>query len=218
MKKLHLFKQVNLAEIFQAVEVKLAFLNKVGREYTQAHATVQCRDFLGDCIWAESVGKRAFIYSFEFDPTKQHLDKDKVRLSLKFPDENTYNLFHTNFKSVQYKDSLAGVAISKLYKTNQPLTIIVEASKYWQSAQWKISLYTYYLKLACYPNFVATSKPEVDYQNELKIDYELKFLSKVKSKFHFLHEDIYSAHNKSGFVSICKNYNTYLNEKLLGGN
>ena len=151
-------------EIFQSLDIKFAFVSKIDdNSYKQLHLAVKCRDFLGDCIWSGVTKQIASIWSFKFDASKTPIDTDKLRLSMKFPDKYSMENFIANFNILEHKEFLAHTKTSWWYPTDQDNTIIVEADPLWQSEVWKISLYSYYLKVISYKSTEDLMEPENRY-------------------------------------------------------
>ncbi|MEO6066359.1 MAG: hypothetical protein ABIQ41_00090, partial [Gemmatimonadales bacterium] len=88
MKKvtLKLMPVIGLAEIFQTINLKFAFVNE---KYEQVTVPCICRDFLGDCIWSEKTKQPVSIYGFKYNYTDNPYDLENLRLSLTFPDEES---------------------------------------------------------------------------------------------------------------------------------
>jgi hypothetical protein len=207
------------SEIFQSLDIKFAFVSKIdGNKYKQLHLAIKCRDFLGDCIWSGITGQEVLIYGFKFNASETKIDTDKLRLSLKFPNKDSMDNFRNNFDLLKQKDLLAGTSNSQWVLTDQPNTIIVEADSLWQSNVWKISLYSYYLKFISFKDKSYLERPEDGYAEILTEKIEIKLLSKIKCMKEVLSNDLATAHNNSGFVTIIKDYsNRQMTRLLLGG-
>jgi hypothetical protein len=82
--------------------------------------------------------------------------------------------------------------------------VVVLADKVWQSAIWKISLYSFYLKCCCYadPNNPTNGTMEAQYRKELKEEAEKGFLKAINKEFLWFPPHIETAHNSSGFLSV----------------
>lgn len=204
------------SQIFQSVSITFAFVHKESEEeYKQLHLAIKCRDFLGDVVWANKTGKHVSIYSFQYDVKSNPIDKDKTRLSLTFPEQKSFDNFVKNFEFVNSIGAKAGVEHSTFYLTDDPLSVIVEADAHWQSASWKFSLFSFYLKLCSYPSLTELSQPEEGYFQTLTPNIEKKFLTSIKKDVDHLYEGINQAHNYSGFVSISTNQNPEMYQLLL---
>jgi len=209
-------KSQHYAEIFQSISILMAFVHKKGDIYTQLFYPVKCRDFLGDCIWSKKTNNAAQIYGFNFDYADTPYDTDMLRLSLTFPDHNTLQNFKNNFYFLAEKEIKAHQQLfSTYYHTDDLLTIILEADPIWQSSQWKLSLYTFYLKLMGYEDVTKPKDPEDGYLKLLTPEIEQKLLDKVLTIEDNVGDGISQAHNYSGFVSVIQNQNKVLNQLLL---
>ena len=217
MIKLTKFKSTNLAEIFQAIEIKFAFVKKIENKYTQIHSEVKCRDFLGDCIWSKARGEKVSIWKFNYSFAKNPFDDDCLRLSIAFPDIETKDNFTNNYQKLVAKELEANTIQSVILETEDPLCIVLEADKAWQSNIWKISLYTFYIKLFSYKTIKYIQHPEISYTKVLTKDKEDKLLSKITTEF----EESYginmdAVHENSGFYSIITLRNKEMYNILIG--
>jgi hypothetical protein len=203
-------------EIFQTISLLFSFVTQKEDTFTQLFTPVKCRDFLGDVIWSRKTKNPSQIYGFNYNYTKNPTDNDALKLSITFPNPETMHNFVINFKYLTNKEiSEAKVKESELLATDDPLTLIVIADKIWQSDVWKISLFTYYLKIISYKDMTKLENPENRYAELLTKDMEKKFLSKIKSNLEKPADNIMIAHNYSGFISIIKNQNKEMNKLLL---
>lgn len=194
------FKGSNPAEIFQSLDIKFAFVNK---NYEQVHLPIKCRDFLGDAIWSMKTGHNASIYSWSYNFIKKPYDVDKLRLSLKFPDLQSKGYFEANLHKLNEIEDSLKIKRTIIKQTIDKDTLVVEGSKIWQSNSWKISLYTFYLKLFSYQTVEEIESPEDKYYKLfMENDNWKKLHKKIKSKKEYIAEDIYTQHNYSGFFSI----------------
>jgi hypothetical protein len=126
---------------------------------------------------------------------------DVTRFSLRFPNPETRDNFIKNFSFLTDKEKAYGIPESKLYTTDDPATFIIEGDKVWQSNVWKISIYTFYIKLMGYKDVTKPSHPESAYLSKYG-PLEDKFLSKINLDVDDTLEDIDMAHNYSGFYSV----------------
>lgn len=209
------FPQYRVGEIFQALEIKMAFVSKLpDNVYKQCHLAIKCRDFLGDCIWSKETGQLAHIYGFEYNYKSSPFDEEELRLSLTFPDEEGMTNFKDNFNTY-----MASKKIEASFElTTDPLSVIVKADKKWQSAQWKLSLFTFYLKVCSYKNETCLRDPEDKYIKCFEDKgVEKKLLEAVDKDIKHIFDNINMAHNYSGFVSVCSRRNEELYQAILGG-
>lgn len=204
------------SEIFQSISLCFSFVKQEENTFTQLFTPVKCRDFLGDVVWANEVKKPVQIYGFTYDYKLQQIDKDALKLSITFPNPETLDNFVINFNQLTTKENSAKCKESTLLSTDDPLTLIIIADKIWQSSQWKISLFTYYLKCISYQDKSKLQEPENKYAELLTPEIEKQFLNKLFEMETIIKTELYDTHNCSGFVSIIKNHNKEMNQLLLG--
>jgi hypothetical protein len=208
------------SEIFQTKSLLFSFVTRKDEVFTQLFQPVKCRDFLGDLIYSKKTGEPVHIYGFSYSYKKDPYDEDMLRMSLTFPNEETLQNFCNNARFLISKEEKADVATTFMnFLKKDPLTIVIEADPIWQSNTWKLSLFSYYLKLMCYPDVTKPERPELEYAQKLTKEIENKFLSKlnVMEEFPPEYPGISGAHNYSGFVSIITgNYTKAMNKLLLG--
>jgi hypothetical protein len=190
------------SEIFQTISLLFSFVKKEGDTYTQLFQPVKCRDFLGDLIYSKKSGLSICIYGFNYSYKTHPYDEDMLRLSLTFPNKETYLNFKGNYHIIEEKERKYGIKMSTYYKTQDELSIIIEADPIWQSNTWKLSLFSYYLKLMCYPDVNKPEQPETQYAQKLTPEIETRLLSKLHVLEEPLQDSVSMAHNYSGFVSI----------------
>lgn len=209
----------SLAEIFQSLDIKFSFLNKIDNTtYKQIHTEVKCRDFLGDVLWSKFTKNNTYIYRFKFDYNQANLDEDKLRLSLKFPDIESKNNFINNIDKLNNLFKSCGVEPTFFLETHNAAYLIIEADPAWQSNIWKLSLFTFYLKVFSYKSTRSLKSPENKYIRVLTPTIKRKLFKQIKNKTEeFYYDTISETHNFSGFYSIIeKNYDSKMNEILLG--
>lgn len=219
MKKVKLtkIKISSLSEIFQSLDIKFSWVNK---NFEQVSTPAKCRDFLGDCLWSKKKGKVASIYGFFYDYKKTPFDD--CRLSLTFPDNNSKDNFLKNISYLHQREKQAGVKLSRVFETQDKSTLIIEGSNCWITSAWKISLYTFYLKVISYEDISKVKDPESVYIKSLSKEREDTLLSKVRhSRFEHTPDSISDAHNYMGFLSVIRGSDycseTVLNHKLIFG-
>lgn len=141
---------VKYAEIFQSVEVRMAFINSHGHEIFYP---VRCRDFLCDVILSKHTGKPVNVWGFKYSYEKTEFHPGWV--SLHFPDAATFKNFKQNWK------------LGKMYIINDN-TILVSVGSQWFTDPWKISWLTMKMKFACFIRYGSFSTPESRYYVSVK--------------------------------------------------
>lgn len=190
---------IELAEIDQYMDIKFAFLNA---DYEQVIRPCKCRDFLGDMLWSRATGNNVQIYNMKYSYAENPYDINVTRFSLKFPRKDAMENFIKNFHFLTEKEVKYGVTPSVWFNTDQPLTLVIEGSPIWQSNNWKLSLYTFYIKCMGYPELGDYKGPEYKYQQYLTQKREEALLSNLKLEFNDTIQDLYRTHNDSGFVHL----------------
>jgi len=141
---------VKYGEIFQSVEVRMAFINRRGHE---VFYPARCRDFLCDAVLSKLTSKPVNAWGFKYDYEKNKFHPGWV--SLHFPDAATFENFKKNWK------------LGKMYVINSN-TILVNAGSYWFTDPWKISWLTMKMKFACFTRYGSFSAPENKYYASVK--------------------------------------------------
>ncbi len=209
--KVNAFKEPpRLNEIFQSLDIKFSFLTQQGEaEFTQIIPPCKCRDFLLDMLWSKHTGERATIYGMTYDYKELPYDSDYLKLSLKFPDGSSKQFFLEHVTTfLNPIEEKAGVfSLTRVLETEEKDTLVVIADPKWQSATWKLSLYTYYLKLCGFrhPNNVPENAPEHEYSTFLTKKVEDIMLSHVSDDLMWFYLSINMNHNYSGFVNTITN-------------
>ena len=199
----------SLTEIFQSVDIKFALVNN---KYEQVHQPCKCRDFLGDLMFSRKWGIEVSIYGMKYDYAKSPYDTEVTRISLKFPDKNAKTNFINNFTYLTSREQVYNIPVSVLLETDQENTLIVEGDKNWQEAVWKLSLYTFYMKVMSYKDTSKLNKPEDKYKESLTDDLEAKFLSNILKTTDYIDRALSTNHNAAGFVTcihVRTNYDTH---------
>ena len=200
MIKLKKFDTYSTNEIFQSLDIKFSFVNS---KYEQVSNPIKCRDFLGDCIWSRKFNKEAKIYGFKYKFSDKPYDTKVTRLSLKFPNKQSLSFFKKNFNELTQLEIKYKIKPSKYIETDDKQTLVIVGSSVWQSAPWKLALYTFYLKFISYKSKEDLDSPEDSYYDTL-LGNEDKLLSQIKKRKIIWYDSIDYHHNYSGFVSVIK--------------
>lgn len=195
-----------LNEIFQSLDVKFSFLTQQSEdEFTQILQPCKCRDFLLDVLWSKHTNKLAVIYGMSYNYSIHPYDEDHLKLSLTFPNKESKDNFIANVpKFLHEKEESAGLGEKTVVlETEDKQTIVVIADPKWQSSTWKLSLYTYYLKLCGYtdPNSPQPGSPEAEYKPHVTKERESVLLSHVTDEFTWFFDNISYNHNYGGFLA-----------------
>lgn len=157
------FKQ-QLAEIPQTLPMRMAICkkNRAGK-FTNVHPFVQCRDFMGDVLWANQQKKNVSIYGFSYNgKTKAPLPVKSFHIAIKFPERANLDNFYTNY-------TIFGCQIENHYGIQLTLDhqadldqnlLLLEVPTYWKQSNHNLSLLTFIYK--CFGYKLDTTKPFTD--------------------------------------------------------
>lgn len=194
-----------LNEIFQTISLKMAYCIKSDADPSimiQINQPGKCRDFLGDIPWSRATKKPVEVFGMKYDYATHPYDLETTRLSLKFPSKTSMANFKNNFHRLTELEQKYGIPESKWTETDDSHTLIIEGHKQWQSITWKISLYTFYIKLLSYKNPDVPDEPESEYLAQYTPEMRHLLLSNVMVDMNYFYPEIYANHNYSGFVSL----------------
>lgn len=196
-----------LSEIFQSLDMKFSFVNR----NKQVSMPAKCRDFLGDCIWSRVQEEPVNIYGFQYDYKKTPYMLSKTKLSIKFPNKATKANFMSHLEYLHEKEKKAKVTLTNIIETDDKDVVVVEGSKHWQEHPWKLSLYTFYLKVMSMPDTNNISiRPEKGYWKNIQPKEDLLLSLVKKTQDYTWSNDIYSQHNNTGVISMLNKYNNIL--------
>jgi predicted NBD/HSP70 family sugar kinase len=140
-------------------------------------------------------------------------------LPIMFPSASNrkQNLFK-NLAWLNKWEEQAGVALSVILETQDPNVVVVKGSKYWKDSCWKMTLWTYLVKCACYViprrcdnsfwteglDTISNGKPNIDhFLANVKQHYSKEIFDK-RIYGPYLRENTHALH---GFLSICTGWN-----------
>lgn len=209
----------HLGEIFQSLDVKFSFLKERDSSYEQITNPGKCRDFLGDVLWSKNKKMPVDIWGFRYSHEKDPFDEDFLKLSLKFPKgKGALENFKNNLSLLHEKEKEAGVPLTTVLDTQEKDTLIVIADAIWQKTPWRLSLYTFYLKVISYPSIKQLDYPECDYITQLDKKTETTLLSHVKDEEEaFFLPTLDSNHEHAGFVATIRGENGKESKRIFGG-
>jgi len=129
----------------QSVSVRMAFCNKQEDEtYVQMFLPVICRDYFSDILHSEFHQiKVNDIFGFSYDPAKQKIDRDKVRLSLQCESETQFNNIKANVLPLLNPiEDMNGFTRSELYFPEDSKVMIMEGDPKWLASTYLLAAYT----------------------------------------------------------------------------
>lgn len=185
-----------LAEIGQTKNLKFAFLCKGETEgvFTPFHPLVKCRDFLNDILESKARGEGFYLYGLEMSAEENKLDDSCLRFVVRFGNEEDTQHFIDNFGFIlNQEQKYFNVSPSKLFRVkNKPTQLMIEADKYWQSATFLVSLYSYMCRCVMYmkspdDNWFGMANRGIDGQymhqlKELGFEKNVAFLKDINLK------------------------------------
>ena len=157
------FKQ-QLAEIPQTLPMCMAICkkNRAGK-FTNVHPFVQCRDFMGDVLWANEQKKNIFIYGFSYKgKTKASLPIKSFHIAIKFPERANLDNFFINYALFgNQMENHYGFKLLVDHQADPDKNLLVlEVPTYWKQSIHNLSLLTFIYK--CFGYKLDTTKSFTD--------------------------------------------------------
>jgi hypothetical protein len=144
-----LYPTEGLAEIYQDVDMKFAFINKKGE---QCCSLLKCRDFLHDAVKVMHTGKSVSIYGFRYTPNHPPIDLDQMHMLVCFPDEQdaVFNsgMFCAKNLLNAVEDHLGLTRTEIQFHELDKYYCEFVSPVYWQESSFMVSLYTLLIR-AC---------------------------------------------------------------------
>ena len=143
------FKQ-QLAEIPQTLPMRMAICkkNRAGK-FTNVHPFVQCRDFMGDVLWANQQKKNVSIYGFSYNgKTKAPLPVKSFHIAIKFPERANLDNFYTNYAIFgSQMENQYGIQLTLYHQADLDQNLLLlEVPTYWKQSNHNLSLLTFIYK------------------------------------------------------------------------
>lgn len=219
------------AEIHQHHSIKMSFCNLKDGEYTQMFYGADCRDFFSDVLYAEQTGERINKYEFTYDPAKQFIDKDKVRLLLQFKEKEHKENFIVNLGILRSIEKENKIIKTKVIHVEDKEELIIEGSSFWLRSTFSLHTYTYLLKCMSYEyedkekwmeSLVLEETNEGKYLKDISVKRFktlLANLNKVFAKYKTVHGyreevDVSLVHNFGGVKTLCSPIMKWTTEKV----
>jgi hypothetical protein len=157
-------------EIQQTAALRFAFVNKTDETTVrQVFAPVMCRDFLGDVLYSEREKRTAEIFGFKYDPNEKKIDRDVTRMSISFPSQEHLGFFKEHLFWLHQLEEANGLSLTKVIETDEKEILIVEGDTWWMGGIWRISAYTFFLRIMTYK--MDFSQPVIPQLAKLKGHY-----------------------------------------------
>jgi len=140
-----------LCEEFQANTTEIAWAKKIDPSTVQMQCVfVHCRDFLGDCLFAEQEKKSVSIYSFPYDGTVPKLDREFTSFVVRFNEEKNQEAFAENEELFRDILKAAGLPHMTVEKTDKKNIVFVQFDSHWMAAILGVAFLTYLIKCMTY--------------------------------------------------------------------
>lgn len=136
------------SEIHQDKQISFSFVNRKADVLTEMFSPILCRDFLNDVLISEYTKKKCNIYNFSYNPEKQQIDRDKLRLLL-YVNKKDYKNIENNISIIRAIEKENKLTLTKLYKVEEDIYLL-EANKYWLKSTFLLSFYTLMIRVMSY--------------------------------------------------------------------
>lgn len=193
----------------------------VNGDFTVLQSLTSCRGWMGDALLKLKFPNIKYTPNFKL-PKYYNYHSGNTYVAIGMKNKNDLETFLINLPILHEKEKKARLKRTEIFKTGTENLYIIQGSKYWKDSCWKIMLYTFYLKTLVYKN---PKLCDTIYWESLGDGKEDKLLSHIKIQREiFDTKTVYNqngpfgrggAHEKEGFVSICKGLNPPM-AKLLG--
>ena len=233
-------KNKHLSEEQQYIKTKFFIVNKLEENlYEKRTPNILCRDFLNDVLYCITFNTSINIYNFDYDQTKENLNKENIYLCLKFTSKTQKQNFIFNFKFLSKLEKFYNLETFTSYEeTNNYLTLLIKHHPIWFSNTMTLSFFTFILRCLCYPkckenfwefiknstykyktwnntyNIINTPESQIltdnIYFKNFIINFKILTSNYKQQKF----DSKYSIHNKSGFLSYLRDLE-YSNNPLI---
>jgi hypothetical protein len=151
------FEDCKLAEIYQSVSIKFAFLTSPKNGTARCHTYVKCRDFLHDALRTQISGTVSSVFSFRFDKKvnppidlrymRMLVKSDAAKTSEEVAKWDTHML--SGLRLLNHYEKLANKPLSTVVRlTNEPVaTWLFTGSSFWLKTPYLASMYTFLIRL-----------------------------------------------------------------------
>jgi len=161
----------------QTKKIQLAFVNKKEDKLHMVTYWMNCRDFFSDILIAEYYGITVTQYGMEYNPKKNAIDRDKIRILIKTNNEEDAKNIENNLYILNDIEEENGIEKTTLTKVRKD-RYLYEGDSFWLSSVFSLNLFTYLIKCMGY----AYNKDKKWYDHEL-YGTEFSYLNVIKEKF-----------------------------------
>ena len=228
MKLLPYPHQMGLGEVFQANDMKFAFVNPHMDDFQMVHSWVKCREYFNELLMKNHHPEYEFVktYGFDYRPTEFPLDLSATRIAVKFMSTKQKQVFMDNLQWIHSVESANDIDHTIVHDISEQEVLLI-ASKLWVQKCLLTNIYTLLVKLAAL-NITAYTKTslvnirikeqtpsEIDYINRLTVPVfnsileNCTVIAEIPSKYVDGTEEArlpYAVHGYSGLMSLllCK--------------
>ena len=179
------FADCSLAEIYQSVDIKFAFLTAPKYGTARCHSFVKCRDFLHDALRTQISGIVASIYSFNFNKkVNPPIDLRYIRMLVKSdvaksPDDvakwDTHML--SALRLLNHYEKLANKPLSSVVRlvNESPATWLFIGSSFWLKTPYLVSMYTFLIRLGV---------RNIEFESDAELQEKYKKLRNIENVNH----------------------------------
>lgn len=212
-------KEPGLGEIYQDMDTKQALLRRISdTKYERYTPFVKCRDFLVDVYSIGLGAKKQFsIWGFEFDGANVTPDNTGVYIMLKFPNATAKNHFEENLGKLHEIEEQNGYTKTVYHELSTDNGMVIGHKK-WLKSCLTFSLYSFLLRVLCYPlgkgadwleKFGKGNKTDCKYVGSIKSATWKKVLDDLSilyteefCGFDPKKTNTHTIHHNSGFISV----------------
>ena len=141
--------QKNIGVEDQNLVVKFAHARLVNGKWQNQSDLSECRDFMGDCLYATDKNMAVEIYGFRFDPKATPLYKNKLAIAIEFPDAQTRQNFVKNLPHFWPTQEVFQM-LDKWRLDLDANICVLTFDKLWNKSVFGLSYLTFLLKCMCY--------------------------------------------------------------------
>lgn len=209
-----------MGEIYQSMATKQALCRVVGENQYQRYTPfVKCRDFLVDAIGCGLVDRKFSIYGFQYNEGKAGLDLSGSYLAHQFQNQKDRDCFEGNLHHLHKIEEQNGFSPTEVFQSgNEKDQVISVGDSKWLKSCLTFSLYTYLLRIMCYPlnqdkdwlqKFAKSNSSDAKYAASISPKTWEKILGDISTLFtkdfygfDSLKENLHVIHHNSGFISV----------------
>lgn len=176
MKLLPYPHQMSLGEIFQANDMKFAFVNPHKDDFQMVHSWVKCREYFNELLMKNHHPEYEFVatYGFDYKPEEFPLDLSATRIAVKFMSTKQKQVFMDNLQWIHSVESANNIDHTVVHDISAQEVLLI-ASKLWVQKCLLTNIYTLLIKLAAL-NVTAYTKTsilniKIKEQTPSEIDY-----------------------------------------------